>query len=77
MTNRRQFQLLRDHLDLIGWEVEVGNLTVEEACAAMRRAGASLDMAFRIIRWATCKKQSTPRSLRSVLCLSPSAQCSA
>jgi len=50
MSERRQFTLLRDHLDLLAWSATAGHLTTLESARRMRAAGATLEMTRRALR---------------------------
>lgn len=48
-TNRRTNRLMREHVDLLAWCVDAGQMEVKEAARRMDRAGVPLDVARRVL----------------------------
>jgi len=47
--NRRTNRLMREHVDLLAWCVDAGEMTIAEAARRMDRVGVPLDVARRVL----------------------------
>lgn len=48
-ANRRTNRLMREHVDLLAWCVDAGEMTISEAARRMDRVGVPLDVARRVL----------------------------
>jgi hypothetical protein len=48
-ANRRENRLMREHVDLLAWCVDAGEMTVSEAAKRMDRVGVPFEVARRVL----------------------------
>lgn len=48
-VNRRENRLMREHVDLLAWCVDAGQMEIKEAARRMDRVGVPLEVARRVL----------------------------